>query len=184
MHKKAYVLLAEGFELIEAMGPVDVLKRAGTEVVLVAVGTPTLEVESAQKVKVIANKKFDLDELKDADVLILPGGYPGYVNLKNNPSVVKLTSYYIEHGKYLAAICGAPSLLGENKLIPGKKFTCHTSVVDFMDRDLYEKTGVVVDGKLITSSGAGHAIEFGFAIANKFYDAEKLKAVKEGMELA
>ena len=180
--KKVYILLAEGFELIEAMSPLDVLRRGGVHVETISLAS-TLEVKSAQKVTVIADKKFNIDELTDGDMLVLPGGYPGYVNLKENKDVVDLVKYYLQKDKYIGAICGAPSLLGENKLINGKKFTCHSSVVDSMDKKMYSKDDVVRDGKLITSCGAGHGVEFGLELAKVFLDEKAIENIRKGMEL-
>ncbi|SJZ66651.1 4-methyl-5(b-hydroxyethyl)-thiazole monophosphate biosynthesis [Cetobacterium ceti] len=183
MDKKVYILLAEGFELIEALSPLDVLRRGHIHVETVSLNDG-LEVKSAQKVTVVADRRFNIDELTDGDMIILPGGYPGYVNLKENKDVVSLVKYYLEkNDKYVGAICGAPSLLGENKFILGRKFTCHSSVLDAMDKKMYSHMDVVRDGNLITASGAGHGVEFGMELAKVFLDEKSIENIMKGMEL-
>ena len=94
MSKKVYVLLAEGFELIEAMTPVDVLRRGGVEVVTVSI-TDNREVTSAQKAPVISDTTLKEKDITDGDMIILPGGYPGYVNLGESQEVGKVLKYYV-----------------------------------------------------------------------------------------
>lgn len=183
MSKKVFVILAEGFELIEAMAPVDVLRRGGVEVITVSTDTTNLEVKSAQNVIVKADTTIDnLDE--SADMIVLPGGYPGYVNLRENKTVVEFTKRYLEsENKFVGAICGAPTLLGVHNLIGNRDYTCHFSVVSEMNSENYKNVDVVEDGNLITSCGAGKAIEFGLALVSKFIGEEDILKLKKGMEL-
>ncbi len=182
MNKKVFVVLADGFELIEAMAPIDILRRAGLEVTTISLDT-NLDVKSAQNVIVKADKTIDF-LTTEADMIVLPGGSPGYINLRENPKIVEITKQYLENeNKYVGAICGAPTVLGVNNLIGDRKFTCHSFVISEMNSDKYENTGVVIDRNLITSCGAGKSIEFGFALASKLVSEEIISNVKKGMEL-
>ena len=144
--KKAYVLLANGFELVEAMTPVDVLTRAGVEVELVSIGED-LKVVSAQNVAVLANKVLTDVNTDDGDVLILPGGYPGYENLKKDPKTIEVIKSYVKADKLIGAICGAPTILAEHKILEGKKLTAHSSTANDMKNYMYIGTNVCQDRK-------------------------------------
>ena len=136
--KKVYVLLADGFELIEALTPVDVLRRGGIDVKTVSI-TSEKNIMSAQEVLVKADTTLKETDIKDGDMLVLPGGYPGYVNLGNSNEVVELVKFYVNNGKFVGAICGAPSILGNHDIAPGKKVTCHTSIKNLMKNYQYEE---------------------------------------------
>lgn len=184
MNKKIFVMLANGFELIEAMSPVDVLRRAGLNVVTVSTVENTLEVESAQKVKVVADVNISDINVGEGVMVIIPGGFPGYVNLRSDSRVVEIVKEYLNsNDKFVGAICGGPTTLGINGLIGDYKFTCHTSVKEEMSSEKYEHKDVVVDRNLITSPGAGKSVEFGLALASVFVDEATITKVKKGMEL-
>ena len=183
MSKKVYVLLADGFELIEALAPVDVLRRGGVEVVTVAIGE-NKEVVSAQKVTVHANAILSQSNLSDGDVLVLPGGYPGYVNLANCEKVGELVKDYANKHKYIAAICGGPTVLSKNGILKGKCVTCHHSVATEMKDYNYTGNLVERDDNLITGIGAGRAIDFGLKIAEVLLDETTIENIKKGMELS
>ena len=180
--KKVYVLLADGFELIEALTPVDVLRRGGADVVTVSI-TSEKDVMSAQKVLVKADTTLKETDLKDGDMIVLPGGYPGYVNLGNSKEAVELIKYYVINDKFVGAICGAPSILGSNGLASGKKITCHTSVKELMKNYQYEEKNIVKDEKLITGMGAGYALDFAFKLAEVLLEPDTINKIKTGMEL-
>lgn len=182
MSKKVYVLLAEGFELIEAMTPVDVLRRGGVEVKTVSI-TSNLEVTSAQKVTVKSDITLLGNDITDGDMLVLPGGYPGYVNLGESNEVGKVLKYYFENNRFVGSICGAPTVLAKNGVFSGKELTCHSSVVEEMKGYKCTGKGTSVDGNLITGMGAGLALEFAFALAEKLLDNETILKIKKGMEL-
>ena len=184
MKKIAYLFLADGFELIEAMTPVDVLRRAGVEVTTVSIDENSLVVESSQKVKVTADKSISSVDFKKGDMVIIPGGFPGYINLSENKKVVEIVSDYLkDKDRYVGAICGGPTLLGVNNLISDYKFTSHSSVVDEMNSTNYLKENVVRDKNLITAVGAGKSLDFAFALAEILVDKETIENVKKGMEL-
>lgn len=182
MKKKVYVLLADGFELIEALTPVDVLRRGGVEVVTVSISDSN-EVMSAQKVAVKSDIILSHHDITDGDMLVLPGGYPGYENLANSEKVVKIVKNYADNNKYICAICGGPTVLSKNGILKGRSLTCHHSVTQEM-KD-YKYTGKLVekDDKLITAIGAGKALDFAIAMAEVLVDGETLENIKKGMEL-
>ncbi len=180
--KKAYVILADGFELIEAMTPVDVLRRCGVEVETLSI-TGALEVNSSQGVSVIADKLFIGDKFKEGDMLVLPGGYPGYENIGDHRGLMELAGYYLKSNKYLGAICGAPSALAKAGLIEGRRVTAHFTVKGLLTASHYVEEGVVTDGNLITSSGAGRSIDFALVLGALLTDEETMKGVKKGMTL-
>lgn len=178
------MLLADGFECVEALSSIDVLHRAGVELKRVAVGG-SLEVVSSHNIMTLQCDMLLGDNmLEDGDALILPGGYPGFVNLGNSEAVCRVVRGYYDSGRLVAAICGAPTVLAVAGVAKGSKIACHRTVVDSMDGYLYNDEGVVEDGNLITGAGAGRSIEFALAIAARLVDADTLLSVRQGMELA
>ena len=183
MSKKVYVLLAEGFELIEAMTPVDVLRRGGVEVVTVSI-SESKEVTSAQKVTVKSDTTIFENTLTDGDMLVLPGGYPGYVNLGNSKEVGEILKHYESNNKLVGAICGGPTVLVKNNVFKGRNITCHSSVVNEMNEYSCSNTKTQTDSNLITGMGTGLALDFAFSLAGKLLDNETILKIKKGMELA
>lgn len=178
------MLLADGFECVEALSSIDVLHRAGVELKRVAVGG-SLEVVSSHNIMTLQCDMLLGDNmLEDGDALILPGGYPGFVNLGNSEAVCRVVRGYYDSGRLVGAICGAPTVLTVAGVAKGSKIACHRTVVDSMDGYLYNDEGVVEDGNLITGAGAGRSIEFALAIAARLVDADTLLSVRQGMELA
>lgn len=182
MSKKVYVLLAEGFELIEAMTPVDVLRRGGAEVITVSI-TNNKEVISSQKVPVISDITIMEKDITDGDMIVLPGGYPGYINLGESQEVGKILKHYAENNKFVGAICGAPTVLAKNGVFLGKEVTCHSSVVEEMKGYTCNGSKAFTDENLVTGMGAGLSLDFAFALAEKLLDNETILKVKKGMEL-
>lgn len=179
---KAYILLANGFETIEALTPADVLRRCGVEVKLVSVSGLKM-VSSSHKVALETDISLS-EDLSDGDMVILPGGYPGYTILGESTEVGKVVKEYYEKGKYIAAICAAPSVLLINDIAKGKNITCHSCVVEEMSFD-YHLTGegVVEDGKLITGKGAGWSLPFALKLAEKLASPAAVAKVRKGLEL-
>lgn len=180
--KKAYLLLAEGFETIEALAPLDIMRRCEIDLKTVSITNDT-KVTSSQGVSVIADITLENSSLEDGDMLILPGGAPGYVNLGKSDAVGTILKKYYHEGKYVAAICGAPTVLVINGIANDKKLTCHSGVVSKMSDYNYIGGNTVIDGNLITANGAGSSLEFGFLLAELLADKEKVNAVKKGMEI-
>lgn len=180
---RTYIFLADGFEILETFSPVDVLKRCGAEVITVSV-KEDLFVASSQNNIVKADVKIDDINFDDGDLVIIPGGYPGYVNLRENKKVVDIVKKYIDEDKYVASICGGPTIFALNKLALGKTLTGHSSTKDiFKDTHNYTGKNTEIDGKIITGIGAGHSLEFSFLIAEQFFDKETIQKAKNGMEV-
>lgn len=180
--KKVYVILAEGFEVIEALTPVDVLKRCGLEVTTLSI-TTSLEVSSSQGILVKADKLFEDDDFNDGELLILPGGYPGYENIGNHFGILELAREYMTKGKYIGAICGAPLALSKAGLLKNRRVTSHFTVKDNLEGTDWVDEKVVVDGKLITSTGAGRSLDFALVLGELLTSVANVEKVKKGMTI-
>ena len=164
--KKAYCFLADGFEEVEALAVTDVLHRSGVDVKLVSV-TGQYQVESSHGIIIKAHELFENIE-DDADLLFLPGGMPGTTNLAGHSGLCEMIKKHNERGGYIAAVCAAPSVLGINGLLKGKKATCYPGFEDKLygaevctaDRS----KRVVRDGNIITSRGMGTSVELGLEL--------------------
>jgi 4-methyl-5(b-hydroxyethyl)-thiazole monophosphate biosynthesis len=180
--EKVYVLLADGFETIEALTPVDVCTRCKIDVTTVSIAN-TEFVTSSHGVTVKADILWKDADFEDGTVLILPGGYPGYVNLANSQEVGNLLTKYYAEGRIVGAICGAPSVLAANKVAVGKRITCHHSVIDKMEGYCYTDEIVTCDGNLVTAKGAGRSVEFCIAIMKKLCDNATIDHLLQGLEV-
>lgn len=154
--KRVLCVLENGFEEIEAVTPVDLLRRAGVEVVIAGIAGKTVTGKCGIRMKV----DCFLDEIADGnfDMLFLPGG-PAVMDLRKNPVVLGLIREFYDNEKFIAAICAAPLLLHDAGVLGGRKFTAHFSTTSELTENCGER--VVADGALITSRGAGTALEFG-----------------------
>ncbi len=179
MAKKAIVVLAEGFEEIEAVTPVDILRRAGVEVELV--GLDALEVTGAHGVTLRADRL--LGDTEDADAIILPGGLPGAENLAASEKLGNLLKAQAQARKLVAAICAAPAyVLAPLGILDGKRATCYPGCEErFGPRTTYVEKSVVKDDHLITSRGPGTAFAFGLALCQELADYEKADELTEAM---
>ncbi|HOI27911.1 MAG TPA: DJ-1/PfpI family protein [Paludibacteraceae bacterium] len=160
---KVFVILAPGFEEIEALAPADVLKRAGYETVLVSIASE-LSVTGSHGITVKADTLFKDADFSDALMLVLPGGMPGTKNLAEYEPLTKLVCEFAQEEKFLAAICAAPSILGKLGLLNGHAATCFPGYEDCLEGADVKTDNVVVSGKFITARGAGVSIEFGLRL--------------------
>lgn len=174
--KKAYLFFATGFEEVEALTVVDLLRRASVECKTVSV-TGSYEVTSSHNVTVRADLLFEEANLSDGDMIILPGGIPGTPNLKAHKGLADLILEYHKDGKYLAAVCAAPTIYGEMGLLEGKKATCFPTLEDGLVGATWLEQPVVCDGQFITSRGMGTSIDFGLSILSKLADEETAKTI-------
>ena len=161
-----YVFLADGFEEMEALAPVDVMRRAGIEVV--TVGITGQYVTGAHDIVVKADTT-ELSMSEKVEMIVLPGGGRGTANLAASGEVVRAIEYCRTNGIKMAAICAAPSVLGENGALSGKKATCFP-VPDFTGKLAgaeYIDAGVVADGGIVTGRSAGHSIAFGLELVRQ-----------------
>lgn len=178
--KTICIFLAEGFEEMEAIFPLDIMRRGGLDVKTVSV-TGNRTVVSSHGVPIVADVLFeDLKEEK-VEMIVLPGGLPGAVNLDTHAGLDKLIMSFAEAGKPLAAICAAPMVYGKRGLLKGKKVTCYPGFDKFLEEAEYTGNMVECADNFILGKGPGAAWEFGFAILEKFAGAEKAREVKNGM---
>lgn len=173
-----YVLLANGFEDIEAMAPIDILRRMGADVKTVGISGET--VESARGIKVKADVLPNDVDMKKCELLVLPGG-PGHEILDRDAYADRFIRYAYEHDIIIGAICAAPSVLGKRGMLNNKKGTCYTGYEKLCDGMTYTGEKCVRDGNIITSRGAGTALEFGFALGTVLLGREAAEKVKESI---
>ena len=176
------VFLADGFEEIEALTVVDVLRRGGVEVSTVSI-TDRLNVMGAHNIEIKADKLFDRLQDSSADMLVLPGGGVGTQNLKNHSGVNELCAAFAAEDKYVTAICAAPSVLGVKGLLKGKRAVCYPGFEEQLDGAEVGIDNVVVDGKFVTSKGPGTAADFALMLLAILKGRETANRVKEGMLL-
>ena len=142
-----YVFLADGFETIEALAPVDILRRAKFDVTTVGVTGKT--VKTSHNIDVLADITKDELNIEDADAIILPGGMPGTLNLEADATVQTSIDYCADNGKYICAICAAPSILGHKGLLKGKEAICFPGFEDALSGARISEKYVVTDGNLL-----------------------------------
>lgn len=176
--KKVSIFLAEGFEEVEALTPADLLKRAGAEVTLVSVGSRP-EVAGSHGITITADRMFGKMDFSDMDLLVLPGGMPGTLHLKEYGPLLDLLKEFHEKGKSLAAICAAPTVLGQIGILNGKKATCYPGCEDGLTGAECLTDRVVIDGNITTSRGVGTAIPFALSLIAQLYGQEKADQIRD-----
>lgn len=175
-----YVMLADGFEITEALTTVDVLRRANLEVA--TVGVYSEYVTSSCNIQVKSDMTPQQVDFENADAVILPGGMPGTLNLEKSEFVQNSIDYCIEKEKFVCAICAAPSILGHKGLLDGRKATCYPGFEVNCEKVNYTGNPAVADGKIITGKGAGCTIEFALLIVEKIASKEVADKVKGSMQ--
>lgn len=175
-----YVFLADGFEIIEAMAPVDMLRRANVEVTTVGVDKKLITSSCGISVTAdIISKEF---EFKDVEAVVLPGGAQGVVNLENSSLVQSVVDEAVQEGILVCAICAGPSILGHKGLLKGKNAVCFPGFEDSLEGANISKDYVVTDGDFITAKGAGVCIEFGLEIVRELVGDEAAEAVRSTIQ--
>ena len=179
--KRVLVPLADGFEEIEAITIIDLLRRAGIEVVTAGLAGRT--VHAAHQVIVQADATLDQAAGKDYDMVVLPGGMPGAEHLNSDPRVHEVLKRTAERGAPVAAICAAPIVLEKAGLLKGRKATSYPGFLDKMDLPDVEYTGASVesDGPIITSKGPGTAMDFALAIIERLLGRAERDKVEKGL---
>ena len=170
-------ILAEGFEEIEATAPIDLLRRAGAEVTVAALGEG-IHVTGRSGITLHANTTLAALEAagtQNYDCLLLPGG-PGVKHLRADPRVRALVLRQQAAGRWLAAICAAPTVLHDAGLLAGRRYTAHFSVAAELP-DILAGERTVADGNILTSRGAGTSVEFGLVMIEKLFSAEMAREV-------
>jgi len=179
--KKVYVFLADGFEDVEALIPVDVFRRGGLDVTTVSISDFPL-VRSAHGVNIETDIMFEQGDFSDADLIFLPGGMPGATNLFEHKGVCKVVVDQFAAGKKVAAICAAPGVvLGQLGLLEGKKATCYPGFEQMLDGATYTADLVTVDGNITTAEGPAAAFPFAYELLAQLADKKTSDQIAEGM---
>lgn len=172
---KVYAFLADGFEEIEAITPIDLLRRAGVEVCTVSIH-PSKTVTGAHNMSIVADSLYNECDFSDADLLFLPGGMPGTSNLENHAELCSLLRKHNEEGKMIAAICAAPSILGKLGILEGKKATCYPGFENFLGESDTDAS-VVISDNITTGEGPGAAYDFALDLIEQLIDAETAERI-------
>lgn len=175
-----YLHLADGFEEIEAISVVDVLRRAEVEVKTVSISGKK-EVRGAHDITVIADILFEDADYSKAGMIILPGGMPGTLNLQNHKGLTEKIKEFHEKGKWLAAICAAPSILGKLELLKGKTATCYPGFEKHCIGAECSQKPVVVTNKIVTSRGPGTAMCFALELVKVIKGDELAEKLRKDM---
>ncbi len=170
-------ILAPGFEEIEAVSVIDLLRRAGIDVTVC--GLNETEVTGAHDITITCDDLLEGVPVDDFDCLFLPGGQPGTNNLKKDERVINLVQHFFKQQKLITAICAAPTVLHAAGILQGKKVTSYPSEKNVFTDSTYIEENVVQDGKIITSRGVGTAIEFGLYLVGEL-KGEDVKSAHSG----
>ena len=177
--KRVLIPLAPGFEEIEALAVVDILRRAGAEVLLA--GTVDGPIQGRNKIKILADTSLDSVKEQDFDMIVLPGGAVGTENLKKDPRIKDIVERLYKKGRLITAICAAPTVLSAIGITAGKTVTSHPTVRTKLQREKLSEERVVVDDNIITSQGPGTAIEFAFKLVEILLGKDKVAEVNKGV---
>lgn len=176
---KAIVFLADGFEEVEGLTVVDLLRRAQIDVETVSI-METKKVIGRSRIQVKADQELGKAVFDDADMLVLPGGQPGTTYLGENEKVRKVLLKFDKEDKKIAAICAAPTVLGKYGLLKGKRATCYPGCEDQLTgAEIVLDEEVVKDGNIITSRGAGTAIPFALKLIEELLDADAAETIRK-----
>lgn len=178
--KTVLVLFADGSEELEAITIVNILRRAGVSVTLAGLTAGSLR--GSRGVMIQPDSTLDEVRHKDFDMIVLPGGQPGTNHLKADARVLELVKRMEQQGRFVAAICAAPSVLASAGLLDGKHATSFPGALDAFPRVVQQRTAVVEDGKLITSRGPGTAMDFALTLVERLADTTKRNDVEAGLQ--
>lgn len=180
---KVYIFLADGFEEIEGLTVVDLLRRADIDIAMVSI-SGKLEVTGGHDIVVKADLLFEEAQFSDADMLVLPGGKKGTDNLMAHEGLDILLRDFASKGKMLAAICAAPSVLGTKGLLKDKKAICYPGFEKLLTGATVTDKAVVADGNIITSKGMGTAIDFSLEIIKALKNEEEAAKIASSIQYA
>ncbi len=175
---QVYIFLADGFEEIEGLTVVDLLRRAEIQIDMISI-TGKKQVVGAHGIKVETDYLYEEVNIEEADMLVLPGGMPGTKNLAAHAELCSQLKAFHQAHKGVAAICAAPMVLGKHGILEGKRAVCYPGFEEYLKGATVEKLEVVTDGNVITSRGLGTAIEFASAIITHFIGEEKAQEIKD-----
>ena len=177
---KVYVFLAEGFEEIEGLTVVDLLRRAKIETEMVSI-MEGKQIKGSHGIKVTADRMFEDVDFSDADLLVLPGGMPGTLNLGNHEGLCELLKKHYAENKMIAAICAAPSVFGQLGFLNGRIATCYPGFENKLEGAIVCATKVAVDGNVTTSKGLGTAIDFSLKLIEQLVDQQTALEISQGI---
>ena len=180
MSKQVCVFLADGFEEIEGLTVVDLLRRAGIAVTTVSI-SESYTVHGAHGIDVQADKLFDEVTYDDKDMAVLPGGMPGTLNLGAHSGVKAVLEQFYDKKRWIAAICAAPSVLGKYGMLQGRKATSYPGFEEALNCAEYVCDAVAVDEFIVTSRGMGTAIDFAIEIVRYFMDDDTVEKIKKAL---
>ena len=178
---KIYVFLADGFEEIEALAPVDILRRGQQEVITLSV-TGALWVESSHGITIKADLLFEEASLDDADMLLLPGGMPGSRNLNMHEGVRQALIAHDGRGGLIGAICAAPMVLGSVGLLEGRRATCSPGFEVYLTGAEYTGDLFTVDGNIITGEGPAATLPYAYHILSMFVSNDEVRTLQRKMQ--
>lgn len=177
---KIAIFFAKGYEEIEALAVVDVCRRLNLEIDMVSI-TEERVVIGAHGISVGMDKVFGEIDCADYDMLVLPGGMPGTKNLEACAPLMEQIDAFYEKGKYIGAICAAPSIFGHRGIVKGRKACCYPGFESQLEGAEVTAGPVEIDGNVVTSRGMGTAIDFGLAIGGLFVEKEQVEALAKGI---
>ena len=172
-----YMFLADGFEEVEALCPLDILRRACLEVTTVGVGGKDV-IQGSHGITVHADIPDVMYRDSSPEMIILPGGMPGSTNLDSSKTVDAALRAGAKNGAFLCAICAAPLVLGKRGLLRGKNAVCYPGFEQYLEGATISESGVVHDGKCITAKGMGAAFEFGLELVRALKDNETAERIR------
>lgn len=181
---KVLVILADGFEELEAAAPVTILRRAHVDVTLA--GLHDKPVRGSRGITFVPDTALEWVADQQFDMVVLPGGMPGTLNLRNSSLVTHVVRVAEQRGSFIAAICAAPTVLAAMGLLKGRRATAHGSVraeLSVAGAELVADKAVVTSGRIVTSAGAGTSVEFGLELVRLLLGAAKASEVARGMML-
>ena len=178
--KKVSVILADGFEEVEALTVVDLLRRAKIYVDTVST-TEEYTVHGAHGINVQTEDLFEEVNFVESDMIVLPGGMPGTTNLNEHEGVRRVVKDFYNEGKYVGAICAAPTVLGNLGLLKGKRVSCYPSVEKEIQGAVMTGANVTVDGNIITSRVVGTAIDFALKLIEVLSGPEKAAEIADAI---
>ena len=175
-----YMFIADGFEEVEALCPLDIIRRAGLEAVTVGIGKKEIVGAHGITVKTdICSRQYGKG--RDFDMIFLPGGMPGTLNLAKSKTVTEAIKNAAEKGRYIAAICAAPSILGDMGLLNGKEAICYPGFEKHLTGARISQNKVVLDGNILTAVGMGAALDMGLKIVEIFCSKEKSDEIRNAV---
>lgn len=175
-----YVFFGQGFEEIEALTPVDLIRRAELDVTTVGIGQK--EITSAHGVTVRCDITDDEIKPEGLDMIVLPGGMPGTLALEQSQAVQTAIQYCMDNNKWIGAICAAPSILGHKGLLNSKTVTCFPGFEEQLIGANISKEPLCVDGNIITAKGPGMSMEFAIKLVEVLTDARHAKVLKSSLQ--